>query len=178
MDTQIDRWGYRINVGIILANERGQVFWAKRAGFETAWQFPQGGVIIGEKHQDALYRELYEEVGLSSHDVINLGCTRRWINYRLPSPITKNSRGNIVGQRQKWHLLVLKSAEDKINLDASLAMEVGSKPEFDAWDWVSYWYPLNAVVSFKRQAYRMALSELAPVLFHHIRQTYYRPNFR
>ena len=179
METQVDRWGYRINVGIVLANPQGQVFWAKRQGFENAWQFPQGGVLVGEKHQDAVYRELYEEVGLLPEDVINLGCTRRWISYRLPTTgRTKNSRDAIIGQRQKWYGFILNTADERINLNAVLPPGSDAKPEFDAWDWVSYWYPLTTVVFFKRQAYRMALTDLSLAFSHHFRASYYRSNFK
>ena len=58
----IDENGYRANVGIILADGRGRVFWARRIG-QNAWQFPQGGVDAGENHVDAALRELAEECG-------------------------------------------------------------------------------------------------------------------
>lgn len=59
----LDREGYRPNVGIILINERNEVFWGKRVR-EHSWQFPQGGIKPGESPETAMYRELYEEVGL------------------------------------------------------------------------------------------------------------------
>ena len=59
----IDEEGYRPNVGIVVANRRGQVLWAKRVGKQDAWQFPQGGIDDGETPEKALYRELEEEVG-------------------------------------------------------------------------------------------------------------------
>ncbi len=46
----------------------------------------------------------------------------------------------------------------KIKLDLSI------KPEFDDWRWVSYWFPLLQVVSFKREVYRQALMEFAPIV--------------
>ncbi len=64
----IDSDGFRPNVGIVLANEHGQVLWARRVG-QNAWQFPQGGIHQGETPEQALYRELYEEVGLREADV-------------------------------------------------------------------------------------------------------------
>jgi len=59
----IDSDGFRPNVGIVIANDCGQVLWARRVG-QSAWQFPQGGINDGETPEQALYRELYEEVGL------------------------------------------------------------------------------------------------------------------
>ena len=79
----IDSDGFRANVGIILANTEGQVLWTKRVG-QDSWQFPQGGIDKGETPLDAMYRELYEEVGLCPHHVEMLGVTHDWLRYRLP----------------------------------------------------------------------------------------------
>jgi len=152
----IDEQGYRPNVGIILCNEQGQVLWAKRIG-QNAWQFPQGGIKRGESPEKALYRELAEEVGLQREHVEILGCTRGWLRYRLPRRMVRHdSRPVCVGQKQKWFLLRLTGKESDINLAAT------GKPEFDGWNWVSYWFPLGEVVSFKRDVYRRAMTELAP----------------
>lgn len=79
----IDSEGFRPNVGIILANEFGQVLWAKRIG-HNAWQFPQGGIQYGETPEQALYRELREEVGLLPEHVQIIAQTKGWLRYRLP----------------------------------------------------------------------------------------------
>ena len=64
----LDREGYRPNVGIVLLDEKNRVFWGKRAR-EQAWQFPQGGIKPGESPETAMYRELYEEIGLMPQHV-------------------------------------------------------------------------------------------------------------
>lgn len=154
----IDEEGFRANVGIILANENGQVLWARRVG-QDAWQFPQGGIAADETPEDALFRELYEEVGLQRHDVRVIGCTRGWLKYRLPKRFLRyRSKPLCIGQKQKWFLLMLTGAEERVSF------EYGNPPEFDDWRWVNYWYPLDKVVSFKRDVYRKALKELAPHL--------------
>ncbi len=79
----IDEEGFRLNVGIILVNKDGKLFWAKRVGM-NAWQFPQGGIQNEESTEQALFRELTEEIGLSPTDVEILGCTEDWLKYRLP----------------------------------------------------------------------------------------------
>ena len=152
----IDEQGYRPNVGIILCNDKGQVLWARRIG-QDAWQFPQGGIKEGETPEKALYRELQEEIGLGQKDVQILAVTRGWLRYRLPRRMVRyDSRPVCIGQKQKWFLLQLVADESRINVSAT------AKPEFDGWSWVSYWYPLDGVVSFKKDVYRRAMSELAP----------------
>ena len=149
----IDSEGFRPNVGIIIANNRRQVLWAKRIR-QDAWQFPQGGIQQGESAEQALFRELNEEVGLSSGDVQILACTKGWLRYRLPRRLRRFGRANFVGQKQKWFLLRMLAADDAVTFDTT------DDPEFDHWSWVSYWYPLGQVVDFKREVYRRALREL------------------
>lgn len=151
----IDADGFRANVGIILANTQGQVLWAKRVG-HNSWQFPQGGIDRGETPTDAMYRELWEEVGLSPHHVKPLAVTNNWLRYRLPKRYIRQGQYPMcIGQKQKWFLLQLDELNTQhIRFDTS-------KPEFEHWEWVSYWYPLNEVVYFKRGVYRRALLELA-----------------
>ena len=151
----IDEQGYRPNVGIIVCNDQGQVLWAKRIG-QNAFQFPQGGIQTGESPEKAMYRELEEEIGLHRRDVKILGSTRGWLRYRLPKRMVRNGKKPVcVGQKQKWFLLQLVSHEKHIDLNRTKA------PEFDGWQWVSYWYPLGQVVAFKRDVYRRALAELS-----------------
>jgi len=161
----IDSDGFRPNVGIVVANDTGQVLWARRVGGKDAWQFPQGGINDGETPEQALFRELDEEVGLSEQEVQVLGCTQGWLRYRLPRRfVRRNQEPVCIGQKQKWYLLRLLAQDDAVTLDAN------HKPEFDHWQWVSYWYPLNQVVAFKREVYRRAMKELAGQLGRHIRQ--------
>lgn len=155
----IDPDGFRPNVGIILSNTKGQLLWARRIG-QDAWQFPQGGMRSDETPAEAMYRELAEEVGLRSEHVDLLGATRGWLRYRLPRQfIRRKSRPLCVGQKQVWFLLRMLCADRAVCLNRS------DNPEFDTWRWVNYWEPLNEVVAFKRNVYKKALSELAPLLF-------------
>lgn len=154
----IDADGFRPNVGIILANSAGQVLWARRTGHD-AWQFPQGGISENESPEDAMYRELWEEVGLERPDVRIIASTRGWLRYRLPRRYVRPHNNPVcIGQKQKWFLLQMLSGDERVSLTCT------HPPEFDGWRWVSYWYPLNQVVAFKRDVYRKALTELAPRL--------------
>lgn len=154
----IDSDGFRPNVGIIVANTAGEVLWAKRVR-QDAWQFPQGGIQRGESPEQAMIRELYEELGLGVEDVEVVGCTVGWLSYRLPSHYVRRNKGRVcIGQRQKWFALRLIGPESRVRFDAS------EQPEFDGWRWVNWWHPLDEVVEFKRDVYRAALSELAPLI--------------
>jgi len=152
----LDSEGFRPNVGIIVADSVGRLLWARRVGGQDAWQFPQGGIDENEDPEKALYRELNEEIGLSSEHVKVLGVTKGWLRYRLPSNLVRKRNPKCIGQKQKWFLLEFTAEESNIDLNVCV------KPEFDYWDWVSYWYPLSKVVAFKREVYRKALKELAP----------------
>lgn len=154
----IDQEGYRPNVGIVLCNQQDQVLLAQRIG-GTGWQFPQGGIQRHEDPAQAMYRELYEEVGLASHQVAVVGRTRDWLRYELPSHMLRSGRpGSFRGQKQVWYLLRF------LGDDADVRLDCGDKPEFESWQWVQYWQPLERVIAFKRDVYRAALTELEPLL--------------
>lgn len=155
----IDKDGFRANVGIILVNRANKVFWGQRIR-QTSWQFPQGGVKKGESALAALYRELYEEVGLRPQDVIVVGCTKKWLKYRLPANLIRQVEPLCIGQKQKWFLLRLVSDDSQINLSAT------NVPEFGDWRWVNYWSPIKHVIAFKRTVYRKALEQLCSLVKH------------
>lgn len=153
----IDANGYRANVGIVISNGRGQVLLARRVGGADAWQFPQGGIDQHETPEQAMYRELHEEVGLLPEHVKLIAVTASWLNYKLPKQFIRERQSPLcIGQKQKWFLLQLIADDSAICLDAV------NPAEFDHWEWVSYWYPLNQVIDFKRDVYRQALKELSP----------------
>jgi len=155
----LDREGYRPNVGIILANARNEVFWGKRLR-EHSWQFPQGGIKPGETPEQAMYRELHEEVGLRPEHVRIIGRTRDWLRYEVPQNwVRREWRGAYRGQKQIWFLLRL------VGRDSDVSLRASDHPEFDAWRWHDYWIPLESVIDFKREVYELALNELARYLF-------------
>jgi putative (di)nucleoside polyphosphate hydrolase len=154
----LDRDGFRPNVGIILLNQKNQVFWGKRIRTHS-WQFPQGGIDRGETPEQAMLRELHEEVGLKPNHVQIVARTRDWLRYEVPDRfIRRESRGHYRGQKQIWFLLQL------VGFDSDLNLRATDHPEFDAWRWNDYWVPLDVVVEFKRGVYEMALTELARFL--------------
>ncbi len=156
----MDSDGYRPNVGIILTNHASKLLWARRIG-QNAWQFPQGGIHRDETPEQAMYRELEEEVGLEAEDVRIIGNTSGWLHYDLPSHLVRRERTPLyIGQKQVWFMLRLLSDDARVRLDLS------RKPEFDHWRWVDYWEPVAEVIEFKREVYIQALRELEPLLLH------------
>jgi putative (di)nucleoside polyphosphate hydrolase len=156
--TMLDREGYRPNVGIILVNQHDEVFWGKRIG-EHSWQFPQGGIKRGETPEQAMFRELHEEVGLAPEHVRIMGRTRDWLRYDVPKQwVRREWRGTYKGQKQIWFLLRM------VGRDSDVSLRATEHPEFDAWRWSDYWVPLESVIEFKRAVYEQALTELSRLL--------------
>ena len=154
----IDAEGYRANVGIILVNDDDKLLLGGRVG-ARGWQFPQGGMNEGEEPEEAMYRELHEEVGLTDSDVELLSSTSDWLRYRLPDKyVRKNSMPLCIGQKQRWFMLRLTASDEALRFDQ------GDKPEFDRVRWVDFWRPVNEVIYFKRRVYTRALHELGPAV--------------
>lgn len=147
-----------MNVGIVLSNPARRVFWGRCVGHDR-WQFPQGGIREDEAPIEAMFRELYEEVGLVASQVSVVATTPHWLKYDLPPHLIRFDRQPVCyGQKQKWFLLAFRGRDEDFCLNGS------QKPEFDRWRWVDYWFPLRQVVAFKREVYRQALSLFAPCL--------------
>ena len=155
----IDRQGFRANVGIVLMHGDGRVFLGRRAG-GRGWQFPQGGIRRGEAVEQALFRELREEIGLGPAEVEIVAETRGWLRYRLPARyLRRDSLPLCIGQKQRWYLLRARTADPPVRFDET------TEPEFDQWRWADYWEPVREVVHFKREVYQRALHELGDRAF-------------
>ena len=157
----IDADGFRANVGIVLMRDGGEVFLGRRTS-GRGWQFPQGGIRAGESLEEAVLRELNEEIGLERPDVEVVGHTARWLRYRLPARfVRRNQRPLCIGQKQRWFLLRLRHEPVKFDFRRT------DEPEFDEYRWANFWDPVREVIHFKRGVYRRALLELAPLAFPH-----------
>ena len=156
----IDAAGYRANVGIVIMNAERRVFVGGRAR-ARGWQFPQGGIRRGERAEEALYRELAEEVGLQPGQVEEIGRTSGWLRYRLPPQfIRRNSIPLCIGQKQRWFLLRLAVGDSALRFDST-----EQRPEFDRWRWAEWWDAVHEVIYFKRRVYSRALHELGAYAF-------------
>ena len=154
----IDNDGYRKNVGIILCNSQNKLLICKRLG-EESWQFPQGGFEKNENAESAMFRELFEEIGLKKIDISILGITKSWLKYDLPKKYQRKTNNRLcIGQKQKWFLLRL------ISDDSNIIFSNSKRPEFDSWQWVEDDKPMEIVIDFKRDVYKKALEELIPII--------------
>ena len=82
----IDNDGYRANVGMVICTQDGHVFWARRHG-QHSWQFPQGGIDTNETPEQAMYRELFEEVGLKK--TMLLCHASPMVKYNIPKHLVR-----------------------------------------------------------------------------------------
>lgn len=147
---------YRKNVGLIVLDRNNQLLVCRRKGKKT-WQFPQGGIDVGESNTQAAYRELFEEVGIKKNQVNILQKSKHWFHYDLPDKYRPRPKSlkNFKGQIQKWYML-----QANTNLEINLLNEIPQ--EFVEFKWSTYWYCLSCVVPFKRDVYRNVLTEFLP----------------
>lgn len=153
---QAERLPYRLGVGIMLLDPRDGVFVAQRADMRTAaWQMPQGGIDAGEEPLPAAYRELQEETGVTSVEL--LAESRGWLDYDLPLDlIPKLWGGRFRGQRQKWFAMRFLGDEGEIDI-------FGPHQEFTTWRWAALPEVPELIVPFKAGLYRRILEEFAPL---------------
>ena len=155
----IDAQGFRANVGIVLIRDDQRVFVGGRPGGK-GWQFPQGGISPGEAPEQALFRELKEEVGLEEYDVSVIASTQGWLRYRLPRQYQRHDgKSFCIGQKQRWFLLRFTGSDERFRFDTT------DQPEFERWRWADYWSPVRDVIFFKRAVYVRALEELGQRAF-------------
>ena len=152
----IDKNGYRANVGIVLMNQHKELFFAKRR-YQSGWQFPQGGIKLGETPESAMYRELLEEIGLTKNETELLSESSHWYQYKIPKKhLRKLKKGKpfVIGQKQKWFLLKLMDSDETISLTHAPKFQ-----EFDSWKWVDPTLPAKLVIGFKQRVYEKVLTE-------------------
>lgn len=150
---KVKKLPYRKGVGAVLFNAEGKVFVAQRLDNPGKyWQMPQGGIDKGEKPRQALIREVAEEIGNISYEIIAKGSS--WISYDLPDELIGVVwKGRYRGQKQKWFALKFTGDDGDINLNAT------SHPEFSEWKWVDIGNLPSLAIPFKRELYEKIAAE-------------------
>ena len=153
---------HRPNVGIVLFHPDGRVWYGRRAGTAGPhnWQFPQGGVDKGEDLEAAARRELEEETGVISVDLLSR--TEGWIVYDFPETLKAQhaleGRKPWDGQKQVWFAFRFTGEESEIVLDRHAEIE------FDAWRWGALSDAPDLIVPFKRATYEQVVAVFAPLV--------------
>jgi len=157
MSVDKDALPYRSGVGALVFSRSGQVLVAQRRDIGgDSWQLPQGGVDGGEGIREAVIRELAEELGTSSFEV--LAESADWYLYDLPDElIGKAFKGRYRGQRQRWYAVLFTGRDEEIDV-ANVP-----HPEFSAWRWIAIDELPNIGVYFKRKVYEALVVEFKPI---------------
>lgn len=169
LDTDTHPLDYRPNVGIVLLNTSNHIFLGRRIFFSTpaskaksksdehyGWQLPQGGIDTHENAHTAVYRELYEELGLNNAEILRVSSV--WYAYDFPSTLNgepfqnKVWNGTFRGQIQKWFLMRTDQTDDSINLKTDT-------PEFCDYTWATADDVMAHAISFKYDVYQAVLTE-------------------
>ncbi len=147
----------RSGVGIVVLNEKNQVFLAKRIDNpKNFWQMPQGGVDNGEEFYKAATRELEEETSIKNVSLIKE--IEDLTTYVLPDHLIGIIwKGKYKGQKQKWFIVRFNGDEKEINLKTK-------KPEFYDWKWANIENLTDKVVNFKLDVYKQIQRELYKII--------------
>ena len=148
---------YRPAVGMMILNAENKVFIGQRSDYEDrAWQMPQGGIASHEDVDQAMLRELFEEVG--TRDVEIIVKSKKWYKYDLPEHLAKRLwRGKYKGQQQIWYGLRFRGQDEDINIHTY-------HPEFREWRWVEPEELLDLIIPFKRDLYAQVFADLWPYI--------------
>ena len=150
---------YRPNVGMMIINQKKEIFVGKRIDHPSNfWQMPQGGIDAQEIPSIAALREMDEEVGIKKNKVDLLTESKDWYYYSIPSDLAKTLwKGKYKGQRQKWFLYKFKGVEKDINIHTE-------HPEFSDYKWVTKDFLVPNIVPFKKKIYEKLLIEFKDYL--------------
>ena len=150
---------YRPNVGMMIINQKKEIFVGKRIDHPSEfWQMPQGGIDTQEIPSIAALREMEEEVGIKENKVEMLTESQDWYYYSIPKDLAKTLwKGKYKGQRQKWFLYKFKGTDKDLNIHTE-------HPEFSDYKWVNKDFLVPNIVPFKKEIYKKLLVEFKDYL--------------
>ena len=165
IETSATSLPYRPCVGVILVNRDGLVWIGRRlpkwSEDKSAfiWQMPQGGIDKDEEPRAAALRELEEETGVHSVEVV--AESKEWLFYDLPDQLLGVAlKGKYRGQTQKWFVMRFTGADNEVRIEA----RNGHKQEFDAWRWAPLQELPGLIVPFKRGIYEALVDEFGAIV--------------
>ena len=141
----------------MIINPKKELFLAYRAWTQNSkyhWQMPQGGIDEGETPEQAAWREMYEETGLTQDTCQLIAESQNWYTYDIP----KKNKCKIDGERQKWFLFLFGGTNKNVNL------KVQKKPEFIRFRWAEPQKAPHLIIPFKKQVYEHVLAEFMPIV--------------
>ena len=148
---------YRKCVGIMILNNNKEILVGKRLDHPSGfWQMPQGGIDEHENPEEAVWREMMEEIGTNKAKLLKV--STQWINYNIPSETLKTLPWGhkYIGQTQKWFSFQFTGDESDINVGTI-------NPEFSEWKWTKINLIVDEIVPFKRDVYSKILKEFKDI---------------
>ena len=149
---------YRRCVGMMILNNIKEILVGRRLDHPSGfWQMPQGGIDENENPEEAVWREMMEEIGTNKAELTKV--SKQWINYNIPAETLKTLPWGekYVGQSQKWFVFKFTGKDNDINIGTE-------NPEFSEWKWAKINTIVDNIVPFKRQVYSKILQEFNDIL--------------
>ena len=149
---------YRLCVGMMILNQNNEILVGRRLDHPSGyWQMPQGGIDQNEIPEEAVWREMMEEIGTNNADLIHT--SSQWLNYEIPKDTLKTLPWGekYVGQTQKWFVFRFTGKNTDINVGTE-------NPEFSEWKWTNQNTLTNNAVPFKKNLYEKVLQEFKKIL--------------
>ena len=141
----------------MILNNNNEILVGRRLDHPSGfWQMPQGGIDENENPEEAVWREMMEEIGTNKAKLIKV--SNQWINYDIPSETLKTLPWGhkYIGQTQKWFAFQFTGVESDINVGTV-------NPEFSEWKWTKINLIVDEIVPFKRDVYSTILKEFKDI---------------
>ena len=141
----------------MILNSHNEILVGRRLDHPSGyWQMPQGGIDDNENPEEAVWREMMEEIGTNNAKLYKI--SEQWINYEIPQETLDHLPwGKIyIGQTQKWFIFKFTGEEKDINVETQ-------NPEFSEWKWMNFNNLVKNAVPFKRIVYQKILNEFSEI---------------